>query len=84
VNLVVKGSLGANAIKRRKMKLVKYRDAGMNTYTYFWTRDTGGTVSPFFDTEKEAHDWLDLEKYKLEARGLWSDSCTTQRIGDSE
>jgi hypothetical protein len=20
-----------------------------------------------------------LEKYKLEARGLWSDSCTTQR-----
>ena len=61
------------------MKLIKYRDAGMQTYTYFWTKDTGGTISPFFDSEQEANDWLDLEKYKLEARGLWSDSCTTQR-----
>ena len=41
------------------MKLIKYRDAGMNTYTYFWARDSGGMISPFFDTEAEATVWAD-------------------------
>ena len=37
-------------------KLIKYRDAGMNTYTYFWTID-GRVVSPYFDHENEAKEW---------------------------
>ena len=41
------------------MKLVKYRDAGMNTYTYFWVNDKGRCSSPFFDSEKEAKDWYE-------------------------
>ena len=37
-------------------KLIKYRDAGMNTYTYFWTIDKK-VVSPYFDSENEAKEW---------------------------
>lgn len=37
-------------------KLIAYRDAGMTTYTYFWTID-GRVVSPYFDHEKEAKEW---------------------------
>ena len=37
-------------------KLIKYRDAGMNTYTYFWTID-GRVVSPYFDHETDAKEW---------------------------
>jgi hypothetical protein len=52
----------------------------MSTYTYFWVKEEGrGVISPYFNSEKEANDWLELEMYKLEAQGLWSDSCTTQR-----
>ncbi len=39
------------------MKLIKYRDAGMNTYTYFWIDVMGQIVSPFFDDEDAAHKW---------------------------
>lgn len=45
------------------LELVKYRDAGMNTYTYFWV-DGHKTVSPFFDSEKEAKEWLEVQKEK--------------------
>jgi L-arabinose isomerase len=38
--------------------LVKYRDAGMSTYTYFWKNEQERVVSPFFDSEKEAYDWI--------------------------
>ena len=38
------------------MELIKYRDAGMSTYTYFWTIDKR-VVSPYFDSETEALDW---------------------------
>jgi L-arabinose isomerase len=38
--------------------LVKYRDSGMNTYTYFWKNEEERVVSPFFDSEKEAYDWI--------------------------
>ena len=61
------------------MELVRYRDAGMNTYTYFYKNSKNQTISPFFNSEKEAQDWLELEKYKLEAQGLWNDSCTSNR-----
>lgn len=37
-------------------QLIKYRDAGMNTYTYFWTIDKR-VVSPYFDSETEALTW---------------------------
>jgi len=37
--------------------LVKYRDAGMQTYTYFWKNENEQIVSPFFNSETEAMDW---------------------------
>jgi hypothetical protein len=61
------------------MKLIKYRDAGMSTYTYFWSGTGSKVVSPYFDSEKEATDWMDLKKYQAEAQSLWSDSCTSER-----
>lgn len=45
------------------LELIKYRDAGMNTYTYFWAIGRK-TVSPFFDSEKEAMKWLEVQKEK--------------------
>ena len=38
--------------------LIKYRDAGMHTYTYFWVNEQRNIVSPYFDTEDEAKEWL--------------------------
>lgn len=37
-------------------KLIRYRDAGMHTYTYFWTIN-GTVVSPYFDDEPTAKEW---------------------------
>jgi len=37
-------------------KLIRYRDAGMHSYTYFWTID-GRVVSPYFDHEDQAKEW---------------------------
>ena len=39
------------------LKLVEYRDAGMMTFTYFWTLNSK-TVGPYFNSEIEAKDWL--------------------------
>ena len=61
-----------------KPELIKYRDAGMPTFTFFWAIDKK-VVSPYFDSEEQAIDWMDVEKYKAEAQSLWSDSCTTKR-----
>ena len=47
----------ASTGKETEMKLIKYRDAGMNTYTYFWTDSNHRVVSPYFDTEQEAQEW---------------------------
>ena len=44
--------------QQTKLDLVKYRDSGMATYTYFWKNESGQLVSPFFDSEKEAQDWI--------------------------
>ena len=45
------------------MKLIKYRDAGMNTYTYFWVREEGsGVISPFFEREEDAKAWAKEDK----------------------
>ncbi len=43
---------------RLLLTLVKYRDAGMNSYTYFWKNEQERVASPFFDSEKEAYDWI--------------------------
>ena len=59
-------------------ELIKSRDAGMPTFTFFWAIDKK-VVSPYFDSEEQAIDWMDVEKYKAEAQSLWSDSCTTKR-----
>jgi hypothetical protein len=40
-----------------EMKLIQYRDAGLPTYTYFWTKDNK-VFGPYFNSEKEAHDWI--------------------------
>lgn len=37
-------------------KLIQYRDAGMATYTYFWTINKK-VVSPYFDSEQQAKEW---------------------------
>ena len=42
---------------KQKIELIKYRDAGMQTYTYFWKNETNNVVSPYFDSEAEAMDW---------------------------
>ena len=47
---------------KQKIELIKYRDAGMQTYTYFWKNETNQMVSPFFDSEAEAMDWERAEK----------------------
>ena len=41
------------------MKLIRYRDAGMNTYTYFWKNSDERVASPYFDTEQEAQEWYE-------------------------
>ena len=49
------------------MKLIKYRDIGMQSYTYFWKNEKEQIVSPFFNSETEAMDWT---KEKPEPRML--------------
>ena len=39
------------------MKLIRYRDAGMHTHTYFWADSKHRVASPYFDTEREAQEW---------------------------
>ena len=48
------------------LKLVQYRDAGMPTYTYFYIDKDNRIVSPFFDSNEHAEQWLNnfIEKAK--------------------
>ena len=41
------------------MELVKYRDAGMHTYTWFYVNEKQQCISPFFNSEEEAKEWFD-------------------------
>jgi hypothetical protein len=41
------------------MKLDSIRDMWTNTYTYFWRDSSGKLTSPYFDSEKEAEEWLE-------------------------
>jgi hypothetical protein len=40
-----------------EIRLIKYRDSGMHTYTYFWVTAKYAVISPYFDTETEAMEW---------------------------
>jgi hypothetical protein len=40
-----------------KIELIKYRDIGMASYTYFWKNSNDNIVSPFFNSEAEAMEW---------------------------
>jgi hypothetical protein len=40
-----------------KIELIKYRDIGMQSYTYFWKNEKEQIVSPFFESESQAMDW---------------------------
>ena len=45
------------------IELVKYRDWGMNTYTYFWVNKAQRIVSPYFDSEEDAREWAVINGY---------------------
>ena len=45
------------------MELIKYRDAGLPTYTYFWINENNHVLSPYFDSQEQAENWL-LEQKK--------------------
>ena len=48
----------------RNLELVKYRDAGMPTYTFFWVQSGSKAVlSPYFDREEEAMSWAVKNNY---------------------
>lgn len=47
----------------QEIKLIKYRDAGMHTYTFFWTDQSGKVVSPYFDSEEDANEWAIINGY---------------------
>ena len=40
------------------MELVKYRDAGLSSYTFFYVDEKNTLVSPYFDSEEEAVEWF--------------------------
>ena len=48
------------------MELVKYRDAGMSTYTWFWVDSNQRIISPFFGSEDEARNWMDQKRDQFE------------------
>lgn len=43
------------------MTLIKYRDAGMNTYTYFYVNEHKQIASPYFETQPQAETWLSIQ-----------------------
>jgi hypothetical protein len=66
---------------KQKIELIKYRDAGMQTYTYFWKNETNNVVSPYFDSEAEAMDWT---KEKPEPRILDDDRAFDEAWAEME
>lgn len=48
------------------MKLIRYRDWGMTTHTWFWVTNDDKTVGPYFDDEESAKKWMEeqIEKVK--------------------
>lgn len=50
-----------------ELELIKYRDGGMATYTYFWKTEDGQMVGEFFDSELDALKWAQ-GRFKKEPR----------------
>jgi hypothetical protein len=50
-----------------ELDLIKYRDAGMLTHTYFWVNSKKSQVSSFFDNEHDAISWS-LNVYRTRQR----------------
>jgi len=44
-------------MEKINLTLIKYRDAGMTSYTYFWKDENNHVASPYFNSEAEAMDW---------------------------
>ena len=65
----------------QKIELIKYRDVGMSTYTYFWKNQNDQMVSPFFDSEAAAMDWT---KEKPEPRILDDARAEDEAFADIE
>lgn len=40
-----------------ELQLIKYRDIGMASYTYFWKDSNNHVASPYFDSEADAMAW---------------------------
>ena len=51
------------------MRLIKYRDAGMHTHTYFWVGDSDTVISPYFDSDIEATAWYNQQLTELRQNG---------------
>ena len=45
--------------KEIKLQLVKYRDAGLPTFTYFWVDSNHRVMSPYFNSSEEANTWFE-------------------------
>lgn len=39
------------------MKLIRYKDAHMKGYTYFWVDENDIVISPYFTDEQSANRW---------------------------
>ena len=52
------GSTPTISTNRGFMELVKYRDVGMHSHTYFWKNKNGNIVSPYFDSSIDAIEWV--------------------------
>jgi hypothetical protein len=44
------------------MQLIKYRDWGISTHTYFWVNRNDQVLSPYFDSQEQAETWLNEQK----------------------
>jgi hypothetical protein len=63
------------------MKLIKYRDIGMQTYTYFWKNENDQIASPFFDSESAALDWTNEKPDPKERDDARAEDEEFERIG---
>ena len=51
----------------KNYNLVKVKDPGLPTYTWFWSeKEIASRVSPFFNSEEESILWMNENKEKLE------------------
>lgn len=63
------------------MKLIKYRDWGMPSHTYFWVNDDDQILSPYFDNQEEAEQWMLTQQQKLDiTKGENNENTTRKRL----